>query len=202
MHATVATELEVSLGAVPERSASVRELHEAADDQGRAALMVQNHFAFVWRLMRRFGLSEADADDAAQQVFIVASRRVASIKVGSEQAFLFGTAMRVAARARRTQARRHDTEGLQSEGALASSPGPDELVEQRQARALLDRILSELSNDLRAVFVLYEIEQMTMIEIARLLAVPQGTVASRLRRARAHFEELLTEYRQAGGTNG
>jgi RNA polymerase sigma-70 factor, ECF subfamily len=63
-------------------------------------------------------------------------------------------------------------------------PGPDELVDRDRARAALDAILAAMPLELRAVFVLYELEQLTMAEIAALLELPPGTVASRLRRAR------------------
>jgi RNA polymerase sigma-70 factor (ECF subfamily) len=68
-----------------------------------------------------------------------------------------------------------------------SVPGLDELLDQRRARELLDRVLAELDHDLRVIFVLYEIEELTMAEIASVLELPQGTVASRLRRARQEF---------------
>ena len=60
-------------------------------------------------------------------------------------------------------------------------------------------MLAELPLELRAVFVLYELEQMTMAEIAESLALPPGTVASRLRRARSSFEALAASALPAGG---
>ena len=171
------------LGARPGRSHA--ELAPA--DAGRTTALVREHFAFVWRVLRRLGLTEPDADDAAQQVFLVAARRAADIALGSERAFLFGTAMNVAARAQRSERRRREEPDGELEQRRDSRPGPEELLDRRRARELLDRVLSEMSLELRVVFVLYEVEELTMIEIARLLEVPQGTVASRLRRAREDF---------------
>jgi RNA polymerase sigma-70 factor (ECF subfamily) len=72
---------------------------------------------------------------------------------------------------------------------VGSPDTADDLVERSRARALLDSILGELPEPLRSVFVLYEIEQLSTHEIADLLGLPRGTVASRLRRARAEFEK-------------
>ena len=73
----------------------------------------------------------------------------------------------------------------------ADAPNPETLVDQRRALALLDDVLEEMAMDLRSVFVLSEVEQMTAPEIATMLDVPLGTVASRLRRAREEFQRRV-----------
>src|SRR5688572_19191867 len=70
--------------------------------------LVSGHFEFVWRSVKRLGVAPGDADDAAQQVFLVASDRLADIAPGRERAFLFGTALKIAARHRRTAERRRE----------------------------------------------------------------------------------------------
>src|SRR5882724_6039539 len=80
-----------------------REAHAA-----RLRAMMDNHFETVWRSLRRLGVPEAGADDAAQQVFVVASRRLDEITVGGERGYLLGIALRVASDARRTIARRRE----------------------------------------------------------------------------------------------
>jgi RNA polymerase sigma-70 factor (ECF subfamily) len=72
----------------------------------------------------------------------------------------------------------------------------DELIEQRRARAALDSILEKLGDGLRSVFVLHEIEQLTMSEISDALGIAPGTVASRLRRARERFTLLAARFRR------
>jgi RNA polymerase sigma-70 factor, ECF subfamily len=74
---------------------------------------------------------------------------------------------------------------------VSSGPDPEALVEAKQRRARLERALDELPEEQRAVFVLFEVEGMSRREIAELLELPAGTVASRLRRAREHFEQRL-----------
>jgi RNA polymerase sigma-70 factor (ECF subfamily) len=153
---------------------------------------VRTHLAFVWRALRRFGVPDADAPDATQRVFIVATARLARIEPGRERAFLFGTALRVASKVRRARARSPlASEAWEPDDHASAGPSTEELVDERKARAVLDGILDDMTDELRAVFVLYELEQMTMAEIAELLELPAGTVASRLRRAREYFRERV-----------
>jgi RNA polymerase sigma-70 factor (ECF subfamily) len=163
----------------------------------RVRAMFEAHFDFIWRALRRFGLSEDRADDAAQQVFVVASRRLDDIEQGRERSFLFGTALRVASDARKAAAHRREIPHEEPGRELEGGPRPDDLVEQRRARALLDDVLDAMDLELRAVFVLFEIEEMTTAEIAEALAIPHGTVASRLRRAREEFRIGVERFRRA-----
>jgi len=163
-------------------------------DNARVAEMLRAHFRDVWRIVRRFGVPENSADDAAQEVFIIAARRLSDIALGSERAFLFASAVRVAANARRAfGARREcaDDDSL-SEG-VDPRPNAEALLDQKRLRQLLDRVLDELSDDLRVCFVLYELEGMSSPEISELLSIPVGTVASRLRRAREAFEQSASK---------
>lgn len=154
----------------------------------RISALVREHYGFVWRLLRRLGLGEGDADDAAQQVFLVAAGRLGQVELERERAFLYGVALNVGARARRSLGRRRE-EPLEAAGERpAQEPSAEQVLEQRQARALLDRLLDEMDEDLRVVFVLFELEELSTPQIAALLEIPVGTAASRLRRAREDFE--------------
>lgn len=166
-------------------------------DAERLTAMFTAHFDFVWRSLRRLGVHDAAVDDAAQEVFVVAQRKLRVIEHGKEKAFLFGTAVRVAADARRAHGRRRETPSDTAAAASVDHREPvDELVEQKRARELLDRVIAALPDDARPVFVLYELEGMTMAEIAACLAIPPGTVASRLRRAREAFETVIAEHKR------
>jgi RNA polymerase sigma-70 factor, ECF subfamily len=153
--------------------------------------LVRREFRFVWRLLRRLGLPEGDADDAAQQVFLVAAQRFDDLAAGRERSFLYTTALHVASKARRSvERRREDLEG-DVEPVPESGPSAEDLVDRRRARELLDSILDALPLDLRAVLVLHEIDELSTPEIAEVIGVPVGTAASRLRRARELFAERV-----------
>jgi RNA polymerase sigma-70 factor (ECF subfamily) len=169
---------------------------ELDDLDARVASFVQDHYDFIWRTLRRLGVPAAVVDDATQKVFWIATRKMKEAAVAKERSFLFAIALRVAGDERRALRRRPE---VADEDACVSArddaPPPDELVEQRQARALLDGILEEMPFELRVVFVLFELEEMSTGEIAALLEIPSGTVASRLRRAREAFEDHVARFR-------
>jgi len=161
----------------------------AAEPDRRVAAMVANHHSQVWRSLRRLGLSECDADDASQQVFLVAHRRLADIAPENEQSFLLQTALRVAAEFRRSRRRRREDDELPV--LVDPSASPEDLADRGRARAMLDRALEAMPMDLRKVFVLFDLEELTTTEVANVLRLPRGTVASRLRRAREVFRATV-----------
>jgi RNA polymerase sigma-70 factor (ECF subfamily) len=165
-------------------------------DDGRLRRIFDEHFDFVWRCLRRFGLSEDRADDAAQQVFIIVARKIEAIVIGSERSYLMGTAMRVAADVRRSAPYRREVPHADPQANASVELFADDLVDRKRARELLDLVLAEMDLDLRSVFVLFEIEEMTTSEIAETLAIPHGTVASRLRRAREEFQARVDRLRR------
>jgi RNA polymerase sigma-70 factor (ECF subfamily) len=172
------------------------EAGEAAAEVASAARfreLVDAHYEFIWRSLRRLGVAQGDADDAAQQVFVTAARKLTAIRLGSERSFLFQTALRVAADNRRTRLRRREVAAsdVPENDEESDAPSPEDAIDLRRARMWLDAILDEMSLDLRAAFVLFELDQMTMAEISVLLDLPPGTVASRLRRARHQFREKV-----------
>jgi RNA polymerase sigma-70 factor (ECF subfamily) len=153
--------------------------------------MVGDHFDFIWRSLRRLGVPHAEVDDCAQQVFWVAARKLDDIQIGSERAYLFSTAMRVASDARRSRTRRREVNEDDAGEPFDPAPNPEQIADRRRARALLDEVLDELPMELRAPFVLFELEEMPTAEIAAMLEIPAGTVASRLRRAREEFQKIV-----------
>src|SRR5215510_1313686 len=134
----------------------------AARGEARLRSLVSEHVDFIWRSLRRLGVLEADLGDAAQQVFLVTARKLDAVREGSERAFLFQTALRVASDARRSRRRRREVPEELLVAHLDDGPGPDERAEATLRRAQLDRMLDELPIELRAVFVLSEIEELTM----------------------------------------
>ena len=164
-------------------------------DAGREALeltsLFQEHAPYVWRALRRLGVAEADADDACQDVFVVVHRRLASFHGGSSvRTWLYGICLRVASEYRRRPHRRREdvVEAVPDEGVAASQ---EEDLERRRALALLDRALDALDDDKRAVFVLFELEEVPMTEVAEVARGPLQTAYSRLYAARKIVEATL-----------
>ena len=131
------------------------------DAERRLDALVAEHFDFVWRVARRLGASAADADDVVQEVFLVAARRLGAIEAGRERAFLIGVAMRVfSSERRRVRRRREEPEAL-TDQLVAAAGDPLQSLELSQARLLLAEVLADLPLDLRAVLILYELEQLS-----------------------------------------
>ena len=100
-------------------------------------------------------------------------------------------ALNVGSRARRSEQRRRE-EPLEAAGDGASGElSAEQLLERRQARDALDALLGEMPEELRVVFVLFELEELSTPQIAEICAIPVGTAASRLRRAREDFEDRV-----------
>lgn len=171
----------------------------AVADPERLRSIVTDNFDFVWRSLVRLGVARSDADDVLQEVFLVASRKLDTIEAGRERSFLFGVALRLASRARRTEQRRREVLDGESAAHVDPTPSVEHLLDRARARTELDAILDGMPADVRAVFVLFELEQMTMAQIADVLGAAPGTVASRLRRAREHFQAAMQRLAAKGG---
>ena len=176
---------------VPSSATPLEETQDEVGHRVRLSAALRDHYDFVWRSLRRLGVPEADAEDVSQEVFITLSRRLGDVEAGRERAFLYRTALNHAAHAHRSLARRREIPEPEIDSAPASTRSPEDLLAGARARALCHELLSELSLEQRAVFVLYELEQFTLSEIAETLELPMGTVASRLRRARETFSKRL-----------
>jgi RNA polymerase sigma-70 factor, ECF subfamily len=153
------------------------------EHQARLARLIRKQFGFVWRLLRRIGVTESEADGAAQEVFAAASQRIGDIRPGSERSFLFSTTLHVAARTRRNR----DEQGALSDDALAL----EDLDELQQAREVLGALLEQMPLELRVVFVLREIEQLDDAEIGDIVGIPASIVSDRLTEAREDFATHL-----------
>jgi RNA polymerase sigma-70 factor (ECF subfamily) len=163
--------------------------HSTAEE--RFSALVEGEAEFVLRTLRRLGVRLSDLDDAMQEVFVVAARRLDDVESGRERAFLFGVAARVASTRRRTLRRRPEDGELGIVEKPSDDPDPEELSELRRARPVLQEILDSMSDEWRAVFVLAELEELSTREIAELLGIPQGTASSRLRSARELFHSAV-----------
>jgi RNA polymerase sigma-70 factor, ECF subfamily len=144
------------------------------------------HVGFVWRVLRTMGVPEPQLEDAVQDVFVVVHRRLPEWQGRAAiTTWLFAIARRVASSHRRRVAGDR-TEPLQAEPL----GGADTFaaVSQAQATATVMAILDKLDDSKRLVFVLVELEQLSVPEVAKMLDLNLNTTYSRLRLARQAFE--------------
>lgn len=160
-------------------------------ERRRLSSLVKQHWDFVGRLVRHLGVNEEDVEDAAQQVFLTLDHKLREVETGRERSFLASCSVHIAARHRRLRGRRREVSEEPIWELHAPGGDPELALEQQRRIERLDGILSSMGEEQREVFVLYEIEELTMAEIAEVLALAPGTVASRLRRARQLFQEGL-----------
>jgi RNA polymerase sigma factor (sigma-70 family) len=174
---------EVTDGQLLERFLSRRE--EAALE-----VLVQRHALMVWGVCRRILASPQDAEDAFQATFLVLVRKAASVVPREMVAnWLYGVACQTARKARAMTARRRVRE---KQVAEVPEPAAEPQDLWNDLQPLLDEELSRLPDKYRSVIVLCDLEGKTRKEVARQVGLPEGTVASRLARARALLARRLT----------
>lgn len=152
--------------------------------------LYQDHVAFVWRSLQRLGVRDRDVEDAAQETFLVAHRRLDQFDGASPRGWLFNICLRVASdhRKRAHVRREHPTEDTPD----ASVPAEQhEVLQQHRDRVLLQVALDELDEAKRAVVVLYELEELPMADVAEIVGCPLQTAYSRLHAARKEMLRTL-----------
>jgi len=153
--------------------------------------LVDQHTRFVTRTLRRAGVPRNEIDDEVQRTFIAAAGRINDMLPGAERSFLFQVARNTAAHTRRSLARRRELPSDKLPERHEPLGTPEDFALRKQTSKLLDGALAAMSKNLRSVVVLYEIEELDTHEIASILGIPRGTVASRLRRARDQLRRNL-----------
>ena len=160
------------------------------------ATIFREHGPYIHTALRSLGVHPSDVDDAFQEVFVVIHRKLDEFedRGGSLRAWVYGLCVRVALRAR---SRRSATREIASDHVPESVDPmtPAEHLSERQARAVLNTILDELDDEKRQVFVLYELEELSMQEVAQSLECPLQTAYSRLRAAREAVDAAVRRYR-------
>jgi RNA polymerase sigma-70 factor (ECF subfamily) len=152
------------------------------------ALYAEN-FRLVWRVLCRMGVQPGTLEDAAQEVFITAYRRLPEFEGRSSlRTWLIGIALRVASETRRRKQRGYDE--LSAE-LVDERPDPFRAAAAHESMEHLERLLEGLDEEKREVFVLAEIEQWTMPEISEALGVNLNTAYTRLRAARLAFNRCV-----------
>ncbi|MBX3186583.1 MAG: sigma-70 family RNA polymerase sigma factor [Labilithrix sp.] len=163
-----------------------------------SAEVYDQYFAFVWRTARRLGVAHDALDDIVQETFLVVHRRLAEPRTGALRPWIYGIVLHTVRNHRRS-VRRKQPHTLQAPGpdpdALPDGvDGPERSAQKAEAAQVLRIILEELDDEKREVFVLVELEQLSVPEVAEVLAVKLNTVYSRLRLARAQFEGAVSRH--------
>jgi RNA polymerase sigma-70 factor (ECF subfamily) len=161
----------------------VADARAAAPDLDFAEVF-RTYAPYAWRLVRRLGVAEADANDVCQDAFVIIHRKLAAIGGWSSvRGFVCGVCVRVASDYRRSaRVRRERICAEVPEQAVGARQDAD--LQTQQARRQLEAVLARMDDDKREVFVLYELEELPMTEIAEVTGCPLPTAYSRLHAAR------------------
>ena len=164
----------------------------------RVAVLFRDHAEFVWRVVQRFGVPRAEAEDAVQEVFLVVAKRLETYEErGAIRAWLVAIARQVAQHDQRARFRRdRKARALPPPPAAAD---PHRLLEQSRAVAFVQNFLAALPQDHALVFYLAEVEGLTVPEIAGSLDENVNTIYGRLRAARQRFEARVQRTRSEQG---
>jgi RNA polymerase sigma-70 factor (ECF subfamily) len=140
--------------------------------------------AYLWRSLLSLGVKQPDVEDVCQEVLLIVHRRLPEFDGRALRSWLYGICLRVAANHRRSARLRHETltDKIPDRPLPANQP---EIVDGQRMQARLLEVLDRLDDTQREAFVLYEIEQLTLREVAEAVGSPLQTVYSRLEAARA-----------------
>jgi len=154
--------------------------------------LYREHARTVLAWAIRLGGPRLDAEDIAQEVFIIALRKVSSFRGDSQiRTWLFSITRNVVNNRRRRAAIRRFV-GLDRVQEIPDQHAqPDVQMERMRQRTLVQRTLNRMSASQREVIVLMDLEERSAPEVAKMLGVPPGTVYSRLHYARRAFTKAL-----------
>jgi RNA polymerase sigma-70 factor (ECF subfamily) len=160
----------------------------------------ENMVDYVWNVVCRMGVPQADAEDVVQEVFVTVYRRLGEFEGRAHlKTWVFTIAAHLVQHYFRTHARkpgdRATAKGTEIQALVDQQEnGPVHALERRERFDALDRVLAQLDEAKRLVFVLAELEQLTLIEIGQVIGANPNTVATRLRAARQAFEKALARF--------
>ncbi|MEW5742388.1 MAG: sigma-70 family RNA polymerase sigma factor [Myxococcota bacterium] len=179
-------------GTAEDRTAPEAALVARCRDGDSAAwrTLYDSHFDFVWRTARRLGTPEADVEDVAQEVFVVAFHQLQQFHYGRFTTWLYRIVANVVSTRLRRRRVRDFFSGLLGASEDSETPSVEGRVEARRTLAEIERLLRHLSREKREVFALFEIEGLTHEQISELTGVKVETVRTRLHYARKDFEKL------------
>ncbi|MBK8238574.1 MAG: sigma-70 family RNA polymerase sigma factor [Deltaproteobacteria bacterium] len=154
--------------------------------------LFRTHHPFVWRMVRHLGIPPSSLDDATQEVFVIAGRKLPELtSLAQPRAWLFGIARGLAANWRRSSERRRAREDAWAQAEPSAQAQPDRELERRQAAASVETFLAELGEPFATTLVLVDVEGLSAPEVAEATGAALNTVYSRLRTARQRFDRFV-----------
>ena len=159
--------------------------------------LYRSEFSYVWKTLRRLGAPAQELEDLAHDLFVVVHRHFAEYQPDRPlRPWLFGIAVRVVADFRRSPRSGREILGDATTpiDPIDHASTPAEHLEGAEARAQLMKALDTLDLDRRAVFVMHELDDVPVPDIARTLAIPLNTAYSRLRLARAEVAAVIQRF--------
>ncbi|MBN2196943.1 MAG: sigma-70 family RNA polymerase sigma factor [Polyangiaceae bacterium] len=160
------------------------------------ATIYTQYFDFVWASVRRLGVAPAAVDDVVQDVFIVIHSRIHTLEQPeSLRSWIYGVVRRTVSDHRRSQrVRLASGHALASETDAPCAVTPLDVAAQNEKVKLLFSLLEELDVSKREIFMMVELDELTVPEVAEILQIPVNTAYSRLRAARQAFEQALARH--------
>jgi RNA polymerase sigma-70 factor, ECF subfamily len=155
----------------------------------------QLEFDYIARSLRRLGVRRDDLEDLVNEVFLALCGKWDKYDASRPlRPYLFGIALRVAAAHRRKTWRELPCALFDIDD---NAPRPDQALQTKQARALVLIALQRIPLPRRAVFVMHDIDEVGMRDIAATLSIPLFTAYSRLRKARKEFAAAVMSISRA-----
>jgi len=155
----------------------------------------QQYFDFVWSSVRRLGVGGDSMDDVVQEVFIVVNSRLHTVQhPESLRSWIYGIVRRTVSGHRRTHRAKVARELVVANAGSRPAPTPLDLTEQAGELKLLNKLLAGMDEGKREIFLLVELDEMSVPEVAEALEIPLNTAYSRLRAARQAFEDALARH--------
>lgn len=180
----------------PPQEESRQAVSSESDRKRRLAALFEAHYDYVYHSLRKLGVYPSDAEDVAHDMFLTVFTKLDQLdERRSPRPWLFAFAARFASDYRRL-ARHRATEDVSQSRIAADSESPEEAASRSEKQSLAMRALETLSMEVRAVFVGYELEELSMKEVAEALAIPANTAYSRLRLAREQLAKACADLRK------
>jgi RNA polymerase sigma-70 factor (ECF subfamily) len=158
----------------------------------------RDHLGYVWHALRRLGVHDRDLEDVAHDVFLAVLKKLDQYDpVRPLRPWLFGFAFRFASDYRALARHRYEVTDVAHE-PFDHGPSALDGVIQSEALRVASQALGELELGRRAVFILHELDECSMPEVAEALGIPLNTAYSRLRLARAELAASVRRLRSKG----